>query len=347
MESHCCISYLLSFSERRWTSFLIFSFFSFSLSSCSVSRFFCFVQLDHFLWYCFILVGSFPFVVTSIWLFFFTYFINFGILLFLRHTMETATYSSSWLWLFCHCDFSPVSPVYLPFHLCMHMYMPSVYFGFVTTHAAHFLPVSPLSSCIFLFSFFSLHSPSSSISFSTNFPFHCSYTFSRIPFIFSLLSRPPPLPSSQYFLPLHTSSSFIPPPMTAALARGRGWSRRTWAACCQCVTSGWTPASCTRCPCWPSARTSWWCGSSSVWPISWPNSAAAERPQAALCWEWLTENIAHVQCLWGGVGILHADSWGFFWNCATVLWVCMKFMHANTVQHVHTVPHWPRTVHNW
>lgn len=207
MESHCCISYLLSFSERRWTSFLIFSFFSFSLSSCSVSRFFCFVQLDHFLWYCFILVGSFPFVVTSIWLFFFTYFINFGILLFLRHTMETATYSSSWLWLFCHCDFSPVSPVYLPFHLCMHMYMPSVYFGFVTTHAAHFLPVSPLSSCIFLFSFFSLHSPSSSISFSTNFPFHCSYTFSRIPFFFPLLSRPPPLPSSQYFLPLHTSSS--------------------------------------------------------------------------------------------------------------------------------------------
>lgn len=92
---------------------------------------------------------------------------------------------------------------------------------------------------------------------------------SSVPFVFFLhlhLSLLPPSPS-----PLPPTSRD-----SAALVRGRGWSRRTWAACCRCVTSGWTPASCTHCPCWPSARTSWWCGSSSAWLTSWPNCAAAE-----------------------------------------------------------------------
>lgn len=216
------------------TSLLIFSFFSFSFSSSSVSRGF-----D-------LCCGSF----CSRW--------------FVIHLHL--------LWPSCdfHCShtFVMMSPVNLPFSPCVR---PSVS-GFVCdTLAASFLSF-PLPLLLFHLRLFS-----SSFYFllplrpfsSFFLPPHCSSTF----------------PSLQpFFLLLHTSSSSSY--ASAALGRGRGWSRRTWAACCRCVTSGWTPASCTRCPCWPSARTSWWCGSSSAWPTSWPNCAVAERAPLPGATDW-------------------------------------------------------------
>lgn len=153
-----------------------------------------------------------------------------------------------------HRDFPPVSPVTLPFHL----------------HARHlFILASLLPSLL----------PSCNLSFFLPPSLFALLLFLHLS-LFSLSSDLSAAPHLFLFL-------FLPPPRDSAeLARGRGWSRRTWAACCRCVTSGWTPACCTRCPCWRSARTSWWCGSSSAWHISSPNSAAAER---TLCLEWLYE----------------------------------------------------------
>lgn len=138
----------------------------------------------------------------------------------------------------------------------------------------------------------------------------CSCVIFLLPLIFPLLwlLLCPSLLSTLPFLLLHTSSSSLPHD-SAELGRGRGWSRRTWAACCQYATSGWTPASCTLCPCWLSVRTFWWCGSSSALRTSWLNSAAAEN-------DWW--NVANVQEEQG-----NTDSLWCFWNCATVLWVCV------------------------
>lgn len=165
----------------------------------------------------------------------------------------------------------------------MYVYMPSVYFGLVGA-TRWLLLYSPALLAIFYFP-------------------------PKYPFI-SSLPLCPFLPSSSFPHPSLPPTLFCcstPPPLpptscdSAALGRGRGWSRRTWAACCRCVTSGWTQASCTRCPFWPSARTSWWCGSSSALPISWPSSAAAERP-----WAGATD----LKRSAGVVGVLHADSEG-------------------------------------
>lgn len=173
---------------------------------------------------------------------------------------------SLWLWLHLFVTFYfAVSP------LCS----PSVSCGFFLTRASlfpwHFLP-----------------------SFSSYIPSFLSF-FPSDTLLLHMFLYPLPhllhhfLPQRFLHLCFHTSSfSSSHVCDSAALEQGRGWSRKTWAVCCQCVTSSWIPASYTHCPCWLSAPTSWWCGSSSAWPISWPKSGAAEHPQADLCLDWLT-----------------------------------------------------------
>lgn len=96
----------------------------------------------------------------------------------------------------------------------------------------------------------------------------------------SILARPLPHPAASIVTPPtpFLDSCLLTPavPCTSALGQWRVWSRRTWAVYCQCVTSAWTWASCTRCPCWLSVPTCWWLGSSSVWLLSWQGCAAAE-----------------------------------------------------------------------
>lgn len=248
----------------------------------------------------------------------------------------------------CHCDLLTVSSFNLPFHLgaCIcscHLFI----FGLFATLAGHFFSLLLFS---FLEPFFSQHFPSSSTFFPWYFFLICFCLFSLLHLLppFPFVFFPPFYPFFLSNLPSLFSTTFpslqpfcCPTPITRQhWDKGGGDPEEPeWLA-----AGAWLPARpqppVLTTPAGPQPQPSdgvdlSQCG---LFPLQTPLQLSGREQLSASAADW--KHSAHPMFRRKG-GKLHTDSWGCFWNCATVLWVCMKFMHTETIQHVHTVHHCP------